>query len=598
MKSDSEILDMISTVDRLAVDVETTGLDWKKDVIVGYVFTFSPDPRDSHYVPVRHGAGGNIPAPEAFERQLSTVLSGHNIHLIGHNIHLIGHNIAFDLKFMEKHGINLSACTFEDTMVNAALINEYRSSYSLAACCLDAKVQAKKGGELYAYLAEKFGGQPSSSQMGSYWKLAGDDPMAVEYAVGDGTSTWQLWERQQIDLDSQDLRTVWRVECRVIRVLHRMMMRGVKVDEERLDQIRAEVTRRLNESMNSLPEGINLRSSSDMKKLFNDAGLTDYPQTEKGNPSFAEAWLLTNDLGRKVVAARKYGNLINSFINPMYDHLHNGRVHTNFNQSRSDEFGTVTGRLSSSQPNMQQVPKRNVELGRLFRSIFVPDEGMIWGSVDYSQCEPRLLAHYSGCKVLVDGYMANPPLDSHTAVALAAGIDRTAGKRLNQGLITGMGKAKLIADLGVSQEEGERMYDDYFRAMPEIKSLQHKASRVMEARGYVRSILGRRARLQRRNLSYKAVNRILQCGNADVIKKAMADVDDYLEANGDRAQMLLSIHDSVDFQFYPDDRHLYDRAVEIMEDFGPGRSVELKVPLVVDRGEGSNWAIASYGEEE
>jgi DNA polymerase-1 len=194
--------------------------------------------------------------------------------------------------------------------------------------------------------------------------------------------------------------------------------------------------------------------------------------------------------------------------------------------------------------------------------------------------------------------LADPPIDAHTAVAKAAGIDRESGKRLNQGLLTGMGKNKLISELGVSQIEAEKIWDDYFRTMPEIKTLQKKAAWKMRTTGFVKSLMGRKARLDWRgshDMSYKAVNRLLQCGNADIIKQAMVNIDNYLESQGDKVHMLLSIHDSIDFQFYEEDRKYLNEAINIMQDFGPNKSIELQVPMIALKGEGSNWAEASYG---
>ena len=598
------------------IDVETSGLDWRTNYSVGYVFTFGTNDGDNYYVPVRHSGnnvGGYIAPTTAdynqiaplsvhqFEKEVAAILKER-----GKQLRIIGHNLHFDLRFMAKHGINPVSNTLECTMINAGLIDEYRNSYSLENCCIDAKVSAKLGGELYAHMASKFGGRPDRKQMASYWRLDGLDDLAVEYALADGISTYELWNWQRRQIDKQELNNIHDLECRTINPLHRMMMRGVKVDEDRLQQVKKIVEDRLDKAMDALPADLNTRAPSQMVKLFTDNGITDWPVTEKGNPSFAESWLLTTEIGRHVVVARKYRNLLDSFIAPMDTHIWKGRIHTEFNQSKSDQYGTVTGRLSSSRPNLQQVPKRNEELGRLFRSIFIPDDGMVWASVDYSQCEPRLLAHYSNCKVLVDGYLQVPAIDAHTAVAEAANIDRTSGKRLNQGLITGMGKPKLIQELGVSETEGNRIYNNYFNAMPEIKAIQKHAANVMQDRGFVRSILGRRARIQYfsngGSNSYKAINRLLQCSNADIIKKAMADIDDHLSGEGqydpEECEMLLNMHDSIDFQYAKDDPYgplLYRECLKIMTNFGPKRLVELRVPMDVDEGLGLNWADASYG---
>lgn len=578
----------------LVIDVETTGLDWRHDQIIGYVLTFSPNPRDSIYLPVRHGGGGNLD-PDIVESMLRFALNKQTLHTIGHNY-------LFDLMFMGKHGLELTG-PLEDTMINAYLIDEHQPSFSLDACCKRMKVQEKKGDQLYVHLAGRFGGTATRrAQMGNLHRLAGDDPIAVDYAIGDGTSTWQLWEAQRLILRDQQLENIWRIECRVIRPLYRMMRRGVRVDEERLHQVRGIVSRLLVEAHGKLPPNFNDRSPNDVEKYLTDAGITDWPMTQPtprfpdGQPSFTKEWLTSHKPGRRIIDAREYRHLLDSFFTPLVErHLYKGRVHTTFNQTMGERLGTRTGRLSSSDPNMQQVHKRNHKMGSLYRSIFIPDPGMLWGSADYSQIEPSLLAHYSGCRVLVKGYTSTPRIDAHSAVAKAAGIDRESGKRLNQALITGAGMRKAASMLGKPMHEALKMVNDYFAAMPEIKTLQRQAAAVYSQRGYVKSLLGRRARLEDHRFAYKAVNRLLQCGNADIIKKAMADVDDHLEIRGGNVHMLLNIHDDICYQYAPENRAIYGEAMEIMCDYGPGKSVPLVVPIVVDHKEGHSWAEATYG---
>jgi len=577
----NEVSNRISQADTIVIDVETNGLDWRNNFICGWVFTFGPKPEDTYYLPVRHETGENYDPDKVRD-----MFNSHQ----DRPRHWVGHNIAFDLSFIHKECDPING-TFEDTMINACLLNEFEPSYSLASCAERADVQLKLADEILNHIASVFGGDPVKNRMGEFWRLDAEDTTAIDYATGDGTTTWQLWDVQKRMLAAQDLSEVHSVECRLIPVLNRMTMRGIKIDVDRLHRLKDVMEHDLEDAKTTVGEEINPRSGKQMADFFARHGHTDWPVTEKGNPSFTEEWLVTTEVGRKFVKVRQYSNLLNSFINPMIErHLHNGRVHPQFNQLKSDDYGTVTGRLSSSNPNVQQVPKRNIELGIPFRSIFIPDSGMVWGSSDYSQCEPRLLAHYSDCEVLINGYNANPPVDAHTAVADAAGIDRQSGKRLNQALLTGAGIKKATAMLGKPQLEAETIVKEYFRAMPEIRTLQQHAAKVMVQRGYLKSILGRRARLEKIGYEYKAVNRILQSSNADMIKLSMVRVDEYCQSVGG-IDMLNNVHDSIDFQYNPDKRGAYDEALKIMCDFPQ----ITKIPIVVDEDSGNNWSEASYG---
>lgn len=236
-------------------------------------------------------------------------------------------------------------------------------------------------------------------------------------------------------------------------------------------------------------------------------------------------------------------------------------------------------------------------------------------------CEPVLLAFYSRAKVLVDGFRSVPPVDAHAAVTramrpewrdmpdeeffrrIAKGGDlavtfkdaRETGKRVNQTLITGGGKKTLVAKYKV--ENVDKVWNDYFGALPEIRDLQRKASRRFEQRGYLLSLLGRRARLIDRGKSYTGVNRLLQCGNADVLKSKLVEVDAYLASEGRPLDILNNVHDAMSYQFPEAARRHYEECLRIMTDFSPGQLIEIDVPLGVDAGEGPTWGIATYGEE-
>lgn len=505
--------------------------------------------------------------------------------------HWIGHNLAFDLSFLHAEGITLNG-TFEDTMINAALLDEFRRSFSLENCADEAGVQSKKASEIKKHIEETFKDDFGRNYMGQYWRLSADDPVAIEYATGDGTTTWQLWVEQTRQINEQNLNKVHKVECDVIPVLNRMTMRGIRIDADRLHRLREVVSENLVNAQNSLGEEVNVNSSVQIHKLHEKHGESGWPLTPTGKPSFPEEYLKTTDIGRKVIAVRKSKRMLEAFIDPMINrHMYKGRVHAQYNQLRGDEFGTVTGRLSSSNPNLQQVPKRDEEAGVLFRSIFLPDEGMTWGSADYSQCEPRLLAHYSGCKVLVDGYTKTPSVDAHTAVAVSAGIDRQSGKRLNQALLTGAGAKKAASMLGKPMDEAMEIVNKYFKSMPEIKTLQAEAAQRLRQRGYVMSILGRRSRLEAPGFEYKAVNRLLQCSNADMIKLSMVKIDEMCRQVGG-IDILNNVHDSLDFQYTPDRHKHYKEALDIMCDFP-----EIRVPIEIEEDSGPDWGWASYGEK-
>lgn len=584
----------------IVVDVETSGLSWQKNHIVGFVLTFGPRDEDSYYLPFRHAGQGNIEGvnvpqdkegwdgtTHVMEREIAVQLSRPDKLLVFHHG-------AFDLKFLHRIGVKLDA-KMEDTMINAALLDEYQSSFTLDFCCKQMRVAQKKT-SIYDYLMQKFPEIQAAPKtaMGHYWRLAGDDPEAVTYAEADGVATYQLVHAQRPVIVRDGLTRVHDIECRLIPVLARMMVRGVKIDIERLHEVKKIIEERLVEAQRALPADFNSRAPTQVRALMEKHGHTDWPLTPKGQPSFPEVWLESNPIGKKIVGLRKYNNILSSFIGPMLDtHLWNGRVYPSYNQLRNDDFGTVTGRLSSSAPNLQQSPKRNREISELYRSVFVPDEGKIWCTSDMSQAEPRLLGYYARCKVLIDGYNADPPVDAHQAVATAAGVDRELGKRLNQTIITGGGRKVLTTRYGIPPAKVDEIWPKYFAAMPELKPFQYKAADVFKSRGYVMSILGRRARLRDHSKAYTAVNRLLQMSNSDWIKTAMVLIDEYLRSEGDKVYIANSVHDSLDFIFAEEDRPILKRCLELFVDLRP--ILEIDVPMLVESGEGRSWSEATWG---
>lgn len=609
------------------VDVETSGLDWRHNAIIGYVVTFSANPVDSYYVPFRHAGNANVGERAGLRSPTEwngKTLPGEKELIKGLDkpgTLLFGHNLAFDLRFMSRTGFTFQP-RFEDTILIEPLLDEY-GKFSLEFCANKYGVQAKLSSEIKTYIQTQFPNEKIAAKdaMGHFWRLSGDDRMAIEYAAGDGTTTWQLRDAQMVEIERQELGLVHGVESRLIPVLARMMVRGIKVDEERLgwliDHIDAEVARLHDE----FPSDFNARSPGDVQKWMEKHGHTDWPRTApsktrpSGSPSFPEAYLENHDAGQKVLKLRKWQNLNATFCLPLRDrHLWNGRVHTTFNQLRNDDYGTVTGRLSSNEPNLQQVPKHDEELGRLFRSAFVPDYGL-WGDRDYSQIEPRLMAYYTRAKVFLNDFRTNPLADSHTAVAKDAKgaawdemsaseqkhFRNTWAKRVNQTVITGGGKRALMNKYKMSQREAEEALARYFRTVPELRPFQKRAARRFRERGYVISLLGRRMRLLDPDKDYTAFNRLLQTGNADILKIKMVELQEYLDSERADVEMLLNCHDALSFQFMLDgkSRKVYAECKRLMEDFSSESAViKLDLPLRVDEGEGRDWAVATYGEKK
>lgn len=570
-------------------DTETTGVDWKKDKVIGYVLCWGPSNKDVAYYPVRHEGGGNVDVDQV-ESWLSKLFKRPDLRVINHSI-------KFDLHMAANHGIKIMG-PVECTQVNAALIDENVGYFNLDACAKRLDIPQKKGNELYKWLASTLGGGPDrKSQMGNLFKVAGNHPLVMEYAMGDGTTTWHLRNRQVVDIEAQNLNLVWGVECRVTKTLFNMERVGIRIDEGELVMLRKKLEKMGHEALKVLPKDLNVRSSSQIRELYKREGITAFKTTDKGNPSFTEKWLSTNELGQKIVLVRKITNIINTFIDPMLEiHIYKGRVHTNFNQLKQDEYGTVTGRLSSSDPNLQQIPKRDKKLAPLFRRVFLPEKGHKWSSNDYSQQEYRIFAEYLGSKALMNGYLANPPIDMHTNIAKMLNVERDpTAKRMNFGLINGMGAPSLAEFLNISLIEAKRYWEMYDRMVPEAKKFLKSAEYWARQRGWVRTKLFRRRRFPDKRFAHKAGNNIVQGTAADMTKLKMVEIDEFFrETLGAGSRLLLQVHDELSWSVAPGEEHLDEKSIKMMQSFGEKDLITMILPMPVDHNLGRNWSEATF----
>lgn len=583
---------MVRGAKLLAYDTETEGLDWKRHSVCGYVFS---DDTEDLYIPVRHKRGGNILYPEAFEAELAKAMQESQAKFIGHNL-------KFDIHMGLNHGVKLPPDTLHvDTALTEALLDENRWGYGLANVAEGYDVQAKKGKELYQHLSNEFDIPANSKSMGHFHRLAGDDIIGVEYAKGDGRTTYELWGKQEPLIVEQELTAVHDMEMALQFVLVDMERRGLKVQEEEIDNTVILIQSELELIRATLPnEDMNVKGRNDLQDYFRYHDISDWPITAAGNPSFAGSWLSTHKAGEAIIKIRKLEHFYSNFIEPLITtHNYNGSVHPNFNQTRSDNYGTTSGRLSSNDPNAQQAPKRDIYIGSLFRNLFAARPGYILIEPDYSQCEPRLYANYSKEAKLIAGYSATPNIDMHQIAVEMLGVERDQAKQINLAILYMMGAEKLARSLAIPIEQAYIIMRKWYNMFPAVTNWRKRATLVAEQRGFVRTILGRRRRFPDSRFAYKAANAVIQGGSADIMKYKMVQCWNYIQTlPPGTIYMLLTIHDALLFEVRDDadGRAAFKECCRIMEDVA-SPPFNLVVPFKVDfKPGGHTWCEASYGK--
>lgn len=572
----------------IAYDVETTGLEIT-DIICGYVVT---NREYSIYVPVRHDAGGNIPNVDDFEKELAQAFATRS--RLGYLT--IGHGINFDLRFSLRRGIVLGS-PLEDTMLNESIISDIADGFSLEACAIRRKVTHKRGNELYAELARRFGGLPDRKQMGHFSKMPGDHPLVVDYATGDGVTTLELRDAQQPILDGDDLRRSWKLECELLPYVARMHHRGLKIDKEYTGKVVEDIDEAIDEASKVFNKGFNVRSPKSVEALYRANGYTDamFDRTDGGAFSFTEKWLDTNEIGHKILSVRRLEKARDSFITPLIEtHNVNGRVHPILNQSKSDDYGVAGVRFSCSIPNLQAFPKRNIEVGRVVRRLVVADDDFVIEEADAKQQEPRLFTHYSGDPVLTEGYR-NGTMDIHDRASQVLNLDREVAKRLSMGMLTMMSYRTLAGHMRWSLDRATEAHKRFLvDAFPKIKTFQDLAIQTFKRRGYVKTLLGRRAYCDDYRFAYRAVSRIIQNSGGEHIKLCLLEACRYEDAYPDQLQILLTIHDSLIWQRA--ENHDHSELLRAIEGIAQ-TPLNLSVPIPFGLGSGPDWARASYGSK-
>jgi len=416
----------------------------------------------------------------------------------------IFHNAMYDVCWLRAYGIEINGRII-DTMVMASLINENRFWYSLNSVAYDYLGEIKDETGLQA-AADK-AGIDAKSEM---YKLPAMDVGA--YAEKDAELTLKLSKVLSQEIEKENLKDVFELETQLFPCLIDMRFKGVRVDIERAHILKQQLSTQEKDLLFQVKKetgiDVQIMAARSVAKVFDKLCLP-YKKTEKINaPSFTKNFLSTHShpVVKKIARAREINKAHNTFIDTIIRYEHKGRIHADINPIRSDGKGTVTGRFSYSNPNLQQIPARDKELGPMIRSLFLPEREHKWGCFDYSQQEPRLVVHYAAKSSLakdksvveiVDKFKKGS-VDFHKIVADMANIARIQAKTINLGLFYGMGKAKLQAELGLStRQEAEELFDKYHDSVPFVKNLMDKTTKAAEKDGYIRTLGGRRCNFEK-----------------------------------------------------------------------------------------------------
>jgi DNA polymerase I-like protein with 3'-5' exonuclease and polymerase domains len=598
-----EELKDLKGVKEIAIDLETNDPDLKElgsgNVIGrGHIAGIAVAIEGwSGYFPIHHEQGGNMDKKlvlswlqDLFNQTYTT---------------FIFHNAMYDVCWLKNAGLKIKG-KIVDTMIAASLIDENRLSYQLNVLA-KYYVGIGKDEKVLYNAAKEYGLDPKKE----LWRLPA--MFVGQYAERDAEATLKLWQRLHRELHDQELIDIFRLETQLFPCLVEMRFKGVRVDLEKAQKIKKSLMAREQKILNKIKDltglDVEIMAARSIAKAFDKLKLP-YDRTAKSNePSFTKNFLQNHphELAQSIADAREINKAHSTFIDSITKHAHKGRIHADINQIRSDQGGTVTGRFSMSNPNLQQIPARHPELGPLIRSIFIPENKCKWGSFDYSQQEPRILVHYAklqnlpGVHEIADAYKAGDA-DFHKVVADMAGIKRKQAKTINLGLMYGMGKNKLMAELGLMKESAEKLIRQYHARAPFVKQLMDNVSRKANDRGKIRTLLGRACHFDlwqpvqfgvfkplpleqarknydeplKRAFTYKALNKLIQGSAADMTKKSMVA----LYKNGIIPH--IQIHDEVDISVESDKKA--EQIVQIMEE-----AVELQVPNKVDYESGENW---------
>jgi DNA polymerase I-like protein with 3'-5' exonuclease and polymerase domains len=601
----------LSDAKEIAIDLETCdrnlerfGPGWPRNdgYIVGYAIAVDGW---RGYYPVAHEGGGNLDRG-IVERFIRRVLDL--------PCPKIMHNAAYDLGWLLAAGFNVRGRII-DTMVAAACIDENRFSYALNALGFDYLKEVKSEQGLKE-AAQDFGVHAKKE----LWRLPA--MFVGDYAEQDAALTLKLWQHFKTVLRTEEVESIFDLETELLPVLVGITKRGIRFDRDRAAKLVGEMQDKEAQLVKAIRKAcgspVDIWAAASIATGFDKLGI-QYPRTTNGLPSFTKSFLDTHEhpICKQIVEARELNKTHGTFLQPYLDFsAYDGRIHPHINQIRSDDGGTVTGRLSMANPNLQQVSARHEVLGPLVRGLFLPEEGQKWAANDFSSQEPRILIHYahllglSGTDEVVKAYRENPRTDFYQIVADAANVPRKVAKTCTLAIMYSAGKAKMAQQLDMPLDEASELIKTFHQKVPFLRSTVDAVTRRIEHRGSggaIRTLLGRKCRFPlwepiewginkalpfeeasikygpriKRAMTYKGLNRLIQGSAADQTKKAMVELH---KAGFD---LLLSVHDELALSV--NKREEAEEAAHIM-----ANAVQLEVPSVVDVEIGETWG-ASMG---
>ncbi|MFW1973646.1 DNA polymerase I [Acinetobacter bereziniae] len=583
-----KVFQRLSTAKRFAIDTETTSLDYRVAEMVGFSLAF--DAHDAYYIPLAHDYEG---APEQLNRE--TIIQQIKPILEDPNIEKIGHHLKYDAHIFENHGIHLQGWFF-DTMLASYVLNSVATRHGMDDV---ARVYLSHLTTTFEQVAGKGAKQKTFNQI--------DIETAGHYAAEDAHVTYRLYEVLERKLkEIPELSGILHnIEMPVASVLTSMEENGIELDLKFLDQLSVDFANTIQNLENQIieiaGESFNVGSPKQVGEvLFDKLGLKGGKKTATGQYSTSEAVLekIDHPITQLIIEYRGLTKLRSTYTEALVKQANNDthRVHTSYHQAL-----TATGRLSSTDPNLQNIPIRE-EIGRQIRKAFIAPKGRVLLAADYSQIELRLMAHFSQDEALVDAFKNGQDVHRRTAsevlgVALenVTSDQRRQAKAVNFGLLYGMSEFGLIRQLGFTREESQNYIKQYFHRYPGIYEYMQRTRQVALEQGFVETITGRRlytpdidARnmMVRKGAERAAINAPLQGSAAEIIKMAMIEVDKILPK--DQAKLLLQVHDELVFEV---DEAVADQVAEQIKDIMQ-KVVTLSVPLEVEVGQGKNWGEA------